>query len=77
MSPLIFGLALLVVVAVLAVTGLLWWAWRSSATRFPSDETLRHPRPDVAEPLIREDSRHRDTPAAADLNRPGGREHRH
>jgi hypothetical protein len=67
-------IALLVVVA-LAVAGLMMWAWTSSAKKVPSDETLRHPRPEAAEPVIRAESKHRDTPGAADLETRGGREH--
>ena len=66
----------LMVIAVLVIAAAIGMiAWQSSARKFPSDETLRHPRPNASEPLIREQSRHRDTPAAADLDKPGGREH--
>ncbi len=69
MVALVFGAALIVSAVAVAL------AWRSSGSKFPSDETLRHPSPGHAEPLIREQSRHRDTPAGADLDKPGGREH--
>jgi hypothetical protein len=68
---------MIVVLAVvgLAAVALMTWAWSSSARKVPSDETLRHPRPDTAEPVVRTESRHRDTPGPADLDVKGGREH--
>jgi hypothetical protein len=66
-------IAVLAVLAIVAVG--LMWAWTSSAKRVPGDESLRHPRPDAAEPVIRTESRHRDTPGPADLDVKGGREH--
>ncbi len=69
-----FGLVIAAVVLVAVVVGLL--LWRSSGNSFPSDETLRNPQPDTAEPLIRPESRHNDTPGAADVDKPFGREHR-
>jgi hypothetical protein len=67
------GVVIALVLVVALVAGVL--LWRSSGRRFPSDESLRHPQPDAAEPLIRPESRHNDTPGAADLDRPSGREH--
>jgi cyanate permease len=66
--------AVLLLMAV-AVAVLMMWAWSSSAKKVPSDETLRHPRPEAAEPVVRAESRHRDTPGPADLDTKGGREH--
>lgn len=67
-------IAILVLVAVVAAA-LVLWAWSSSAKRVPNDETLRHPRPQAAEPVVRAESKHRDTPGPADLDTRGGREH--
>jgi hypothetical protein len=66
--------AIIVLGAVLVAVVLLW-AWRSSAKKVPSDESLRHPRPQAADPLVRAESKHRDTPGPADLDQHGGREH--
>ncbi len=63
----------LAIILALALVGV--WVWRSSTRHVPSDETLRHPRPQVAEPLIRGESRHHDTPGAADVGIKSGREH--
>lgn len=68
------GLIITVVLVLAIAAGV--WIWRSSATRFPSDETLRHPQPNTAEPLIRPESQHFDSPAAADLEQRSGREHK-
>jgi cyanate permease len=67
-------IAVLALVAIAAVA-LMMWAWSSSARKVPGDETLRHPRPESAEPVVRTESRHRDTPGPADLDVKGGREH--
>ena len=37
------------------------------------DEPLGNPHPDRAEPVVRTESRHYDTPAGADLTQRGGR----
>ena len=37
------------------------------------DEPLGNPHPDRAEPVVRSESRHHDTPAGADLTQRGGR----
>ncbi len=41
----------------------------------PRHESLGATQSDGADPLIRHQSRHRDTPAGADIDQPGGREH--
>ncbi|MBA2465275.1 MAG: hypothetical protein H0V42_09915 [Nocardioidaceae bacterium] len=68
------GLIITVVLVIAVAAGL--WLWRSSATRFPSDETLRHPPASTTEPLIRPASQHFDAPAAADIEQRSGREHK-
>ena len=50
-------------------------ALRGSSGRRPKSEFLGAPPGDASAPLIRPESRHHDTPAAADLDTPGGRDH--
>jgi hypothetical protein len=50
-------------------------ALRGSSGRGPKPEFLGAPPGDASEPLIRPESRHHDTPAGADLDTHGGREH--
>jgi hypothetical protein len=45
------------------------------AGRKPKGEFLGAPPGEASAPLIRPESRHHDTPAGADLDTPGGREH--
>ena len=66
------GVVIAVIVVLAIGIGLL--LWRSSAGTFPSDEPLRDPHADVAEPLIRPARRHYDTPAAADVDQLSGRD---
>ena len=45
---------------------------RGRGVRLP-EESLGNPDPSRAEPVVRTESRHYDTPAAADLDQHGGR----
>jgi hypothetical protein len=67
---------LLVVVLVLAVGALvgLVLALRTGGKK-PRFESLGAPPEPHTDPLIRTESRHHDTPAGADLDVPGGRDH--
>jgi hypothetical protein len=68
---------LLIVVLVLAagaVIGIVL-ALRTGGAK-PRFESLGAPADPHADPLIRTESRHHDTPAGADLDVPGGRDHR-
>ncbi|HEX5985223.1 MAG TPA: hypothetical protein VFY86_01790 [Nocardioides sp.] len=67
-----FLLIVVAIVAVAAVLGLVL-AIRSSAK--PRYESLGAPPEPHDGPLIRTESRHHDTPAGADLDLRGGREH--
>jgi hypothetical protein len=60
-------IAVLIVLVVLLVRG-------SSGPKVKS-EFLGAPASDRTDPLIRAESRHHDTPAAADVEQHGGREH--
>jgi hypothetical protein len=67
-----FLLIVVAIVVVAAVVGLVL-ATRSSAK--PKYESLGAPPEAHDDPLIRTESRRHDTPAGADIDRPGGREH--
>ena len=63
---------LIVSVVAVVVVGAGLLLLRSSG---PRHESLGATQSDGADPLIRTESRHHDTPAGADLQTPGGREH--
>lgn len=65
-------LLIVVLLVVAAVVGLVL-ALRGGGA--PKYESLGAPPEPHSDPLIRTESRHRDTPAGADLDVPGGREH--
>jgi hypothetical protein len=50
-------------------------ARRGASGRKPRSEFLGAPPGETSQPFIRPESRHHDTPAGADLDTPGGREH--
>jgi hypothetical protein len=63
---------IIIAAVVLAVAVGTFTLIRSRAPRL-REEPLGNPHPDLAEPVVRADSRHRDTPAGADLDRRSGR----
>jgi hypothetical protein len=63
-------IGVLIAVAIAAVL-----ARRGASTPKPRSEFLGAPPGEASQPLIRPESRHHDTPAGADLETPGGREH--
>jgi hypothetical protein len=70
MTGIIVAVVVLAAVAVAA-----WLLVGRSATRRVRSEALGNPHPDVAEPLIRPESQHHDSPSGSDIRTKGGREH--
>ena len=73
MTGSVLMIAVIGVLIGLALAGFL--AMRGTSGRKPRSEFLGAPPGDASPPLIRPESRHHDTPAGADLETPGGREH--
>jgi hypothetical protein len=67
--------AIVVIAVLLALVVLLVVLGRGSSGPRVKPEFLGAPASDRTDPLIRAESRHHDTPAAADVEQHGGREH--
>jgi len=63
----------IIAIVVVALVGVLVVVLRGRGG--PKDESLGAPHQQSADPLIRAESRHHDTPAASDVEQRGGREH--
>lgn len=63
---------IIAIAAVVAAGGLLFAFLRHRGSGL-AEEDLGNPHPHHAEPVVRAESRHTDTPSGADLDRPGGR----
>jgi hypothetical protein len=75
MTGSVLVIAVIGVLIALVIAGALARRGGSGSTRKPRSEFLGAPPGEASQPLIRPESRHHDTPAGADLETPGGREH--